>query len=234
MSLLIIQTGDAVDAARPHGNFNDWFIKAAGALEAITVNVHQGQNLPKADEAKDRFSHIIITGSAAMITEHSTWMTQTQKWLELVIETMPIMGVCFGHQMLADLLGGKVDYNPKGRNMGRDMCHLNETGKKCPLFTGINGVSFHTCVSHSQAVLTPPENSTVLASSPKDPNHAFQYGNKTFGLQFHPEWTGPIMAAYIETRKQALAEEGFDVSAMLTATSQNFHTDQIIKNFVQL
>lgn len=231
--LLIIQTGDAVPTARPLGNFNDWFARAAGR-PATTINVHHGQALPQIEPSKKQYAHLIITGSAAMITDHLDWMKSTMKWLEQVVPDVPTLGVCFGHQMLTDLLGGTVQYNPKGRNMGLDHCHLTDVGMTHPLFQDMNHPTFPTWVSHLQSVTTPPLGSHILATSEKDPHHAFQYGDHCFALQFHPEWTGPIMAAYLKARSEDLTKEGFDVPWMLSQTSQVLNTEKIIERFVQL
>ncbi len=232
INLLIIQTGDAVSSARTHGNFNDWFADAAGCT-ATTINVHKGQALPQIEQTITQHSHLIITGSAAMITERKDWMLSSMKWLEQVVLQVPTLGVCFGHQMLTDLLGGTVQYNPKGRNMGLDHCHLTDAGLNHPLFQDMKHPTFPTWVSHLQSVTTPPKGSVLLASSEKDPNHAYQFGDHCFALQFHPEWTGPIMAAYLEARSEDLTKEGFDVPLMLAQTAQNLATQKIIQRFIQ-
>ncbi len=234
MKLLVIQTGDAVPEAQKYGNFDQWFITDIQDRSHLTVHVHQKEKLPDVNWAKEHISHIIITGSAAMITEQQSWMLSAMRWISQIIDAIPIMGVCFGHQMLADLLGGQVDNNPKGRNMGLAICHLNTAGRQHTLFQDMPHPSFPVWVSHLQAVLKLPTDCILLATSANDPNHAFQYRQHCFGIQFHPEWTGPIMAAYIKARQTDLANEGYNASKMLTQTQQNLQTKTIIKQFFAL
>lgn len=216
--ILIIQTGDPVELAKPFGSFADYFINGMALQPSHfqVVNVHHGEVLPKCSAAV--FSGIVITGSAAMVTDRDDWVVATQHWLELAIEQeIPVLGVCFGHQLLADMLGGQVDYNPKGRHMGISVCRLNQLGKQDQLLSQITDAEeFDTFVSHQQAVMSAPESVTVLASCEYDNIHAFRYQANIWGVQFHPEWTQQIMAAYIQQRQADLIKEGLNPEGMMT------------------
>ncbi|MEZ5471599.1 MAG: glutamine amidotransferase [Marinicella sp.] len=233
--LLIIQTGDPVALAQPFGSFADYFIRGMDVSgdQVQVFNVHQNQTLPKFNS---NISGIIITGSAAMVTEHTFWMRQTQHWLELAIDAkIPILGVCFGHQLLADLLGGQVDSNPKGRNMGLSVCRLNDAGSKDPLMAHINPkLEFNTLVSHQQAVINLPQSVTLLAVCEKDQNHIFSYENNVWGVQFHPEWTIEIMQAYIKQRQLDLQVEGFDTQLMIEQLQSCNHARGLLNQFKKI
>ncbi len=232
MTVLIIQTGDATISARQYGNFDDWFKQAIPNRSSQTIHVHRGEPLPDQEAAQDSYSHIIITGSAAMVTAQQRWMRETQHWLSLCIEDIPTLGVCFGHQLLADLLGGHVDYNPLGRSMGRSVCTLTAEGVKDPLFNGSEQASFSTWVSHLQSVLALPTSCARLASSEKDQNHVFRYQKHVYGVQFHPEWNGLIMQAYIKDRLTDLKAEAFDVPAMVPTKSETENNHSLIQHFL--
>lgn len=235
VKFIIIQTGEPVEFAKPFGRFADYFVKSMSltAAQVVITDVHRGESLPT------KFTDlcgVVITGSAAMVTEQSEWMINTQRWLEIVIGLkIPVLGVCFGHQLLADLLGGQVAYNPKGRNMGYSVCHLTQAGTKDLLLGSISTEShFNTLVSHQQSVIQLPQSVERLAYCDRDENHAFRYQNHVWGMQFHPEWTVAIMQAYIKQRQADLQAEGFDPQSMLKQLQPCNKARQVLLNFKNL
>ena len=232
MKMLVIQTGDATAAAKKYGNFNDWFQHAVPDKLMYSVHVHRGETLPEFSWVKDHCSHIIITGSVAMITEQQSWMVKTQHWLANIIDDVPILGVCFGHQLLADLLGGEVKNNPKGRNMGLSECELTEAGLLDPLFKFQSQKTIKTWVSHLQAVKQLPSDAKRLAVSDMDSNHAFRYKSHVYGVQFHPEWNSNIMQAYIRDRAEVLTAEGHDTTHILQTAQVPIDGSALIRQFI--
>jgi len=233
--VLIIQTGNPVAIARNEfGDFSDWFIAGMNVSKKQTrvVDVHRNQRLDQVDLSS--LTAVVVTGSASMVTERADWMLYTQKWLHQVfLEKIPTLGVCFGHQLIADMLGGRVDYNPKGRNMGESQFVLNAEGKEDALFSGVES-KINTYVSHQQCVVKLPESVKLLGSCELDQNHAYRYQDHIWGLQFHPEWNQAIMAAYINQRQQDLEKEGFrpqQMRAALTSCNQSF---SLLNQFAQL
>jgi len=115
--VLIIQTGRAPDPIRGrHGDFPHWFrISTRMASHQLkTVNVSAGESLP----APGDVAGAIITGSAAMVTERAEWSERTAGWIRHAMEMeVPLFGVCYGHQLMAHALGGRVDYLPGGREI---------------------------------------------------------------------------------------------------------------------
>lgn len=232
--ILIIQTGDPLPLARPYGRFSDWFIDGLGITDqqAKVVDVHQQQTLPRPD--LEALTGVVITGSAAMVTEQADWMIDTQRWLEQAMaQEVPVLGVCFGHQLLADMLGGKVDYNPKGRHMGLARVALEATAAEDELLQDSPG-SLDVLVSHQQVVLALPETATILAQTDMDPNHAFRCGERVWGLQYHPEWSPQVMQAYIEERSAQLSQEGFDPQQMKQALKPCTEARAVLRRFAGL
>ena len=212
--MLIIQTGDPLPLAQPYGRFSDWFIDGLGVnqQQARVVDVHQQQTLPPLTE--DLCAGVIITGSAAMVTEQADWMLSTQRWLEQAMDQhIPVLGVCFGHQLLADMLGGQVAYNPRGRHMGLARVQQLESAVDDALLESCDP-QFEVLVSHQQAVTRAPQSATILARTEMDPHHAFRCGDRIWGLQFHPEWSPRVMCAYIDERASLLRAEGMDPEQM--------------------
>lgn len=214
---LIIQTGDPVPAAMNlFGRFSDWFIQGMGFAnsndQVSVVDVHLGQALPCFEKLAEDLTGIIITGSPAMITDQDTWLLKTQQWLnQIMAYKIPTLGVCFGHQLLADLLGGQVAYNPKGRNLGMSEFTLSKHAFSDPLLQCLQSKSsVPTYASHLQHVKAMPQSAILLGSCPLDKNHAFSAEDVIWGLQFHPEWNVQITQTYIEARSDALIKEGID------------------------
>ena len=93
------------------GDFEDWIIRGMGWSDALisVVNVMEGEMLPPVKS----LSCVIITGSHAMVTDKETWMQGLASWIPKVLErNIPLLGICFGHQLLATAMGGYSDYHP--------------------------------------------------------------------------------------------------------------------------
>jgi len=135
----------------------------------------------------DDVSSIIITGSPSMVTSFEPWSISTSKWIKNIAKkNIPILGICYGHQLLAQTFGGTVDFHELGEEKGEVEIELTEAGKKDPLL-GVLPAHFLAYASHSQTVTKLPENAIVLAKNNFEPFHAVAYGPKIWGVQFHPE-----------------------------------------------
>ena len=123
-----------------------------------------------------------------------------------------MLGVCYGHQLLAHALGGTVGPNPNGRRMGRFETRVLDAndpllGRYAP------SQAFH--VSHVESVLEPPAGAQVIGTAVHDPYHALRFGDRAWGVQFHPEFGRSVMRAYIQARAAPLAAEGQDPAALV-------------------
>ncbi|MGJ8662877.1 MAG: glutamine amidotransferase [Marinicella sp.] len=241
---LIIQTGDPVAKAQDcYGSFAQWFITGMGlpSEQVQIIDVHRGQALPKSLQVIAGLKGIIITGSAAMVTDRDPWLLSTQRWLNQIFQyEIPTLGVCFGHQLLADMLGGTVGYNDQGRHMGYSQCKLLETAKNDPLFKRLSlelvakNDQFSTLVSHLQVVTALPKSATLLGSTAIDKNHVFHAEKSLWGMQFHPEWSAEIMSTYIEARKPDLLAEGFSPDTMIAELQPCHDAYSLLNDFTQL
>ncbi len=207
---LIVETGQPIDSLRRHGRFPHWIRVAAGlsADEATAVNVQGGEALPDPARFADDYTGVIVTGSSSMVTDRHDWSERTADWLRDRLDAgLPVLGICYGHQLLAHTLGGEVDYNPQGREMGTVAVDLHPHAGDDPLFAPLPG-RFEVQVSHLQSVLRPPAGATVLARSDQDACQAFRWRDHAWGLQFHPEFSAAHMRGYVHARRDALHGEG--------------------------
>ncbi len=228
---LIVETGQPVAAMRRHGGFPHWIRVAAGlrADEAVVARVEQGDELPQ----REGFAGVIVTGSGAMVTERRDWSERSAAWLrEAAHAGVPLFGICYGHQLLAHALGGEVGDHPAGREMGTVGLELHPPAAEDPLFAGLPE-RFPAQATHLQTVLRAPEGATVLAKSVHDACHAFRWGDRVWGVQFHPEFSAAHMRGYVHARREALDKEGRDwraVSAGVTAAPQ---ARRVLRRFVK-
>lgn len=228
---LILETGQPVASMRRHGSFAHWIRVAAGLQrdEAVVVDVERGEVLP----TREGFAGVIVTGSAAMVTERHGWSERSAGWLrEAAHAGTPLLGICYGHQLIAHALGGEVGDNPAGREMGTVCLQLAPPAQADPLFAGLPA-RFPAQATHLQSVLRLPEGATVLASSEQDATHAFRWGERAWGVQFHPEFSTTHMRGYIRAREDALAREGHCGKRLARGVSAAPHARRVLRRFVR-
>ena len=230
---LIVETGQPVAPLRRHRGFPHWIRVAAGlhAADAVVVDVEAGQTLPPHD-AGAGFSGVIVTGSAAMVTDRADWSERSAAWLaDAVRARVPVFGICYGHQLLAHALGGEVGDHPVGREMGTVEVRKASPAGDDPLFAPLPD-AFPAQVTHLQSVLRAPDGATVLAHSAHEPCHAFRWGDRAWGVQFHPEFSATHMRGYVRARHVALAREGLDPAAILGGVGATPHARRVLRRFV--
>lgn len=103
-------------------------------------------------------------------------------------KNIPTLGICFGHQVLADILGGKVITDVNLAESGVTEIFVTEEGKKDPLLATMPDV-FQGIVSHKSSVIELPQEAVLLAYSEKCPIQGFRYKSHIYGFQLHPELT---------------------------------------------
>ena len=232
-TVLIMKTGETLEPLRAGGeDFEDWMRAGLGfdAHAAPAVSVHLGQPLPEAST----LAGVVITGSPAMLTDGAHWNVVAAHWLRDAVERgLPVLGICYGHQLLAHACGGQVDYHPAGREIGTVPVTLTAAAREDVLLAALPEC-FHAHTSHSQAVLTLPDGAVLLAASVHDAHHAFRIGERAWGVQFHPEFTARVMRTYVQVRQEALRAEGFDVDALLRDVVETPAASAVLRRFAAL
>jgi GMP synthase (glutamine-hydrolysing) len=166
-----------------------------------------------------------------MITDHLSWGERLMEWIPgLVEQGVPFMGICFGHQLLAQSMGGEVGYHFKGKEIGTVAINLLPESTGDPLF-GVMPEKFHAHVTHSQSILSLPREAVTLARNDFESNHAFRIGNCAWGVQFHPEYDVDIMKAYINNQASELEESGHNISDLLATVKETSDAANIMKRF---
>ena len=232
-TVLLMKTGETLAPLRAQGeDFEDWIRSGLGLSieETPTVSVHMGDLLPPVST----LAGVVITGSPAMLTDGAAWNLVAVHWLRDALALgLPVLGICYGHQLLAHACGGHVDYHPNGREIGTVPVALTAAAFGDALLGGLPS-RFHAHTNHSQAVLRLPDSAVLLGASAHDAHQAFRIGERAWGVQFHPEFTARIMRTYVQVRHAVLREEGFDVDTLLRDVVETPAASAVLRRFAAL
>jgi len=231
--LLIIKTGSTIAPLLEQGwDFEDWFIAGCQLPQDdfLVSSVYLGDGLP----AHGEVAGIIITGSAAYVTDLADWNYVAADYLRAAEGLgIPILGVCYGHQLLAWTFGGVVGFHARGREIGTVDIQRDAAAQDDPLFAGLP-TAFRAHVSHLQTVTTLPPGAVLLACNQFEPNHAFRLGERIWSVQFHPEFTADIVKAYIRQRADAIAAEGLDPDSLSESVGPTPEATALLPRFAQI
>ncbi len=232
-ALVVIKTGSGVPAVvATRRDCEIWITTGAGLSQhdAQVVDVYLGAELPPPEDVPG----VIVSGSPAMVTDREPWSERTGAWLrEVIARGVPVLGICYGHQLIAQALGGEVQDNPSGRQMGTIDVTLSQAAETDALFAGL-GPTLHVPVSHRQVVVRLPEGATLLGQAAHDPNHVARFADNAWGVQFHPEFDARIVRGYIDARREQLAAEGLDAQALSDAATDTADGTILLRQFMQL
>jgi GMP synthase (glutamine-hydrolysing) len=224
--IVVVVTGEPPDDVRAlHGDYPTMFARAIGdahdgGYAAVDARVEE---IPEAQA-------LVLTGSSAGVHAREPWMLQSEARLrELVARRIPVLGVCFGHQLLAQALGGSVTPHPGGREMSTVAV---ERLADDPLFEGV-APSFDANACHCDTVVELPPGALVLAKNQHDRHQVLRFGPRAYGVQFHPEFDGAIMRAYVDARSELLHAEGLDAGALRARALDTPSARRILQNFVR-
>ena len=231
--VLVVETGDPVPPVlRERGPFRRWMAAGMGFSETRieALRVHEGASLP----SPASFAGVVVTGSPSMVSERLSWSVQTGAWLvEAMDADVPVLGICYGHQLLAQARGGRVGPNPAGRQMGTQRLEVESPAGADPLWSGF-GREGLVQVTHVESVLELPPGARVLARTAADPHHAFALGSRVWGVQFHPEFDAAVMRAYLEERRALLEAEAQDPDALLAAVAETPVAASLLARFAEI
>jgi GMP synthase (glutamine-hydrolysing) len=231
--ILILKTGQTLSSiATKFGDFDAWIMTGMDlpSNHFQTVSVFQGEPLPPLDNV----SGIVITGAPAMVTDKLDWIETSQHYLVNAVETgVPVLGICFGHQLMAQALGGKVGLNPAGREIGTTNITVSNEAGEDALFSGMPG-KFKVHTTHMQSVMELPPGATVLAGNSVDTHHALRFAENAWGIQFHPEFDEEIMTSYIRERYDEIHSEGQDPNKLLSQVTLAQEAQDLLKQFTAI
>jgi len=234
--LILVQTGNTLPAiAAQKGDFDAMFLRGlfgdSPREDVVLVDPREGDALPDPSEA----DAVLVTGSASMVTERLDWSERTKDWLPSVLEAdIPLLAVCYGHQLLAEATGGKVGPNPNGREIGTIEVTLTDDGRADPLLGSLEGPVLAMQSTHVESVLELPPSATLLGHTPLDPHQSFRVGERAWGVQFHPEIDADVSRWYVEGRAEIIRGEGLDPDARAAGVRDTPAGPRLLRRFVEL
>jgi len=207
----IIETGLVSPKNRElHGSYPQMFEQMIGAADANvtfdTVSIPAGEPLPDVEGLEA----VLITGSSAGVYDGFEWIAPLEEFVRMAHQSkVPMVGVCFGHQLIAQALGGTARKSEKGWGLGR---HVYDVAVGNGL---IDGRHIALACSHQDQVITPPAGATTILSSDFTPHAGLLYaGGTALSVQAHPEFSiGFALACCEMVRSKGLAPDGVVTSA---------------------
>ena len=229
-AIVVLVAGDPVPETRlRRGGFLDLIQGSAPGFLGEPWLAHDLRELDVLPDLTDALS-VIVTGSPASVTEGLPWMERAAACLrQLVSADVPVLGICFGHQLLGHALGGRVSANPRGREMGTVELTISH---RDPVM-GEPGV-LQVNSTHVDSVVELPPGARVLGATALDPFAAVRFGPSAWGVQFHPEVDAEVMRHYFAARRSALVTERFDVEALERGVRDAPGGAAMIERFLQI
>jgi len=225
LAIIQLESPPASVSARV-GEQTQWFVDALdlSGSDYIVVRPDRGEALPDVRA----LSAALLSGSWAMVTDRADWSERTAAWVRgAVADGLPLLGVCYGHQLMSYALGGNVGDNPAGWERGLIAVTGGEAMRQDPLLSALPD-RFTAWLSHRQSVLTPPPGAQVLAHSAQEGCQIIRYSAQALSVQFHPEFTPAIMTACLQNS----LSEG-EVARLMTAQPTPQWPRQLLRAFWQ-
>ncbi|MBX7249504.1 MAG: type 1 glutamine amidotransferase [Caulobacteraceae bacterium] len=213
MKLAILETGRPPQALQERfGSYPQMFNRLlGGAYNSFDV---QALELPARVEDYDAY---LVTGSSAGVYEDLPWIEPAKDFLRAARGKAKLVGVCFGHQLMAEAFGGKVIKSPKGWGIG---LHRYDVVTRPDWVDGAGPV--FAPASHQDQVVEQPPGTEVVLASDFTPFAALRWTDQpAISFQFHPEFEPEYASALIEGRIDARHDRAFAEAAIESLRQPN-------------
>ncbi len=188
-----------------HGTYPDMLRRFLGSgYRYETFDVQKGEAPSEAGE----FDAVLVTGSPAGVYDPLPWIPELLDWLREARGRTKLVGVCFGHQAMAQAFGGEVRKSEKGWGLG---LHEYAVASHEPWMNGAGVRTIAAPVSHQDQVVERPAGARVVAGSEFTPHAVLAYEDQpAISFQCHPEFTVDYARALAERRRGQVADEQID------------------------
>ena len=194
LKVAVLQTGRSPEALRGvHGDYDDMCKTLLGreATEADTFAILDGE-FPA---SLDPYDVLLITGSRHGVYEGHDWIPPLEDLVRKADKAKKTMiGICFGHQIIAQALGAKVAKSDKGFGVGVMEYELKVEDEASETIA--------LCAWHQDQVLSVPDGAEIIASSEFCPIAGLRYGDHAISFQPHPEFTRDYVAKLVKVRRE--------------------------------
>jgi len=194
MQIGILQTGESPEPLRDQGDYPDFFetLLAGRGLTFRRFAVLRGA-FPESVRTCDGW---LITGSRFGVYEPHPWIPPLEDFIRAAHAAhVPVVGVCFGHQIIARAMGGRVEKFAGGWSVG-------------PTEYDFDGEKLTLNAWHQDQVVEKPEGAKVVARTDFCANAALLYDDRMFSVQPHPEFSKEFIDGLIKVRGPGLVPDG--------------------------
>lgn len=193
MKIGILQTGYAPDALRDEGDYPDMFMTLLdGHGFSFASYDLQAMQFPTSVTECDGW---LITGSKHGVYEDHGFIPPLEQFIrDAFAARRPVAGICFGHQIMAQALGGTVEKFKGGWSIG-------------PTRYEFDGEPLNIHAWHQDQVITPPEGARTFASNDFCQHAGLVYGDLGYSVQPHPEFSDPFVLGLIDKRGRGVVPD---------------------------
>jgi GMP synthase (glutamine-hydrolysing) len=236
--ILLYKTGETDPTLVPQiGDYEKWFARVIG--DGFTLEVHRAFEKPH--HRLSGYDAMVITGSPRSLVKPEPWMDDAAAFVRQADAAgVPVLGVCFGHQLIGYAYGARVRKNPRGWEVGTVDVELTEAGRRDPLFAGVPS-RLRVNQSHQDEVEIDSLGASMvrLAGSAHTETQAIAVGDHVRGVQFHPEMDAKVIRKIIAHRRLILSDDararcrsGFCVDERIAASGDCPEAERVLENFV--
>src|SRR5579884_2277180 len=207
MKIGILETGrPPKPLAVDYGDYADMFERMLGdGFDVERYEVEAGE-LPSCSSGRDAYR---ITGSPAGVYEGLPWIDPLMEFIRSSGDKK-LVGICFGHQVMAQALGGRVEKSTKGWGAG---LHRYRVLRGEPWIDDADEIAIPA--SHQDQVVIQPPNTDVVAASDFTPFAALQWTDRpAISFQFHPEFSPAFAKALIDQRYDRIPDPGAAIASL--------------------
>ena len=226
----VLQAGRVPDEmAHQHADYDQLFVNLLGAKEFDYRHwaVLDGE-FPDSTADADAW---LITGSRFGAYEDHDWIPPLEDFIrEIFSADQPLVGICFGHQIIAQAMGGKVEKFAEGWSVGRVEYKLD----KSVFGNAPDSDQTPLLAFHQDQVVQAPDNAVTVGSTDFCKHAALLYGNRALTIQPHPEFYSEFIGGLLEARRAILPKEIVDTATQ--ALGQSIVREPIadtIRNFLK-
>lgn len=203
MRIAIYLTGEGTSfCLENYGSYADLFVDLLAEPGAeFDVFDNQAGAFP---EDVTQYDAVVLTGSAADAHGDDPWIEKlNQSIRDAHAAKRKIVGVCFGHQAVANALGGRSYRNPSGWELGVHQLSATDAFQAEPYTEGVDLDSLNILQIHQDHVETLPPDGRLLAHTPATPVQVFAVGDHVLCMQGHPEFNEAILRDLVERRMES-------------------------------